>query len=294
MRKIIIIVVIVIVLGVAVALRVGLSNRGPQQEDESKIVPVEVMSITRGDVTSTCEVIGTLHAIKTAQVFPEAMGRITSIFVKEGAYVNKNSRLMAFRNETVGFEYEEGYITAPIAGNVANIMVTVGSMVTPQTPVAMVLEFSRIEANFNMSENALGCIKKGNKAQVVIDALPGKVFSGTISEVSPVIDPMTRTVSAKAIINNSKKNLKPGMTARIILTLGSQKNVVSIPKDALLDSYVFVVADSTAERRDVVVGLIGDNNVEIIEGVQEDEQIIVVGQQRLAGGEKVNPIPRSE
>lgn len=294
MRKIWIIVIIVVVLGVAIAFRVGLSNRGPQKQEENKIIPVEVLRITRSDVTSTCEVIGILNAVKTAQVFPEAMGRITSILVKEGTYVNKNSRIMAFRNETVGFEYEQGYITAPISGNVANIMVTVGSMVTPQMPVAVVVEFSRVEAVFNMSENALDCIKKGNKVQVAVDALPGLVFSGTISEVSPVIDPMTRTVSARAIISNSKKLLKPGMTARVILTIGAQKNVIAVPKEALLDSYVFVVEDSTAQRRDVVVGLVGDRLVEIKDGVNEDEQIVVVGQQRLAGGEKVNPIPGSE
>ena len=84
------------------------------------------------------------------------------------------------------------------------------------------------------------------------------------------------------------------MTARVSINLGEKKDALVIPEDALLDSYLFVVEDSTAERRDVIVGLIGDEYVEIVDGITEGEQVVVIGQQRLAGGEKVNPIPRSE
>ncbi len=293
MRKVLIIIIIVVVLAIAVAIRIGASNRTEESEIVN-IVPVEVISVANRNVRSTCELLGTIKATKTAQVFPETMGRITRIFVKEGTYVSKNSNLMALRNETVGFEYEEGYITAPISGNVANIMVDVGSMVSPQAPVALVVEYSQVEVLFDMSENALGCVDKGSKVGVEIDALPEMPFTGTVSEVSPVIDPATRSVGAKAVIANAKKVLKPGMTARVILTLGARDDVLAIPRDALLDGYLFVVKDSTAERRNVAVGLIGDDYVEIVKGLEEGEQVVVVGQQRLAGGEKVNPIPGSE
>lgn len=294
MRKLLIILVIVIVLGIAVTARIMVSKKPAEQKETERIVPVEVIPVTRGNVESTCELIGTIGANKTAHVFPETMGRITKIMVKEGAYVNKNSRLMALRNETIGFEYEEGYIMAPISGNMANIMVNIGSMVTPQTNVATVVEFSKVKVSFNMSENTVGCIKKGGKVRVIVDAMPDKPFQGTVSEVSPVIDPYTRTIAVKAIINNPKKLLKPGMTARVILSLDSKDDVLAIPRDALLDSYLFVVKDSIAERRDVEVGLIGDRYVEILSGVEQGEQIVLIGQHRLAGGEKVNPVPGSE
>ncbi|MGB3341164.1 MAG: efflux RND transporter periplasmic adaptor subunit [bacterium] len=294
MRKFLIISLIVIVLAIAIIVGISASKKPTAQEETEKIVPVETFPVTLGNVQSTCEIIGTIRANKTAYVFPEIMGRITRVLVKEGTYVNKDSKLMALRNETLGFEYEEGYITAPISGNVANITVNNGSMVTPQSPVAMVVEFSRVEVVFNVSENAMNCISKGGKVRVMADAAPETQFNGTISEVSPVIDPLTRTVAAKAVVNNSKKILKPGMTARITLNLGSRENVLIIPRDALLNGYLFVVRDSTSERRDVTVGLIGDKFVEILAGIKEGEQVVVVGQQRLAGGEKINPIPRSE
>jgi len=294
MRKVLIILIIIVVIIAAVMIRMGTSKKDVQIEQGEKIIPVEVVLASKGTVRSTCEVLGTIKANKSAQVFPETSGRVTRIFVKEGSYVSKNNNLMAIRNESIGFKYEEGYIKSPISGNVGKILVDVGSMINPQTSVAMIVEYSRVKVEFNLSEMQGGSISKSQKVDIEIDALPGQLFDGKVSEISPVIDPMTRTISVKAVINNPKKTLRPGMTARVTINLGQADDAISIPKHALLNSYLFVTTDSTAERRDVVVGLIGDENVEILQGLSQGEPVIVIGQERLAGGEKVNPIPRGE
>ncbi len=293
MRKIVIIVIVVVILAVAVAIRIGTNRTQREVEEVTKFIPVEVIPVTKGRVMSTCEVLGTVMADKTAQVFPETMGRVTKLMVKEGTYVSKDSKIMAMRNETIGFEYEEGFITSPISGNIGKILVDVGSMVTPQTPVAVVVDYALVKVAFNVGEVQVGCIRKNQKVGITVDGI-AKEFSARVSEISPVIDPMTRTVAVKAVTSNPQRLLKPGMTARVKVNLGEKEDVLAIPKDALLDSYLFVVGDSTAERRDVVVGLIGNEKVEILDGVAEGENVVVIGQQRLAGGEKVNPIPRSK
>jgi multidrug efflux pump subunit AcrA (membrane-fusion protein) len=292
MRKWLIIITVVVIVIAAVMIRMGASRRGTQTETFEQKIAVEVMPVTRGTVRSTCEILGTVTADKTAQVFPETIGRITQILVKEGSYVTKDSKIIAIRNETIGFEYEEGFILSPINGNVAKIMVDVGSMVTPQTPVAMVVDYSRVNVEFSVAEANMNCINTKERVFVNIDAMPNRTFQGRIGEISPVIDPMTRTLGVKAVINNGEKILRPGMTARVTVNLGEKEDAVLIPRDALLDSYLFVVQDSTAERRDVVVGIVGDKNVEIVEGVSEGERVVVIGQQRLAGGEKVSPVMR--
>ncbi len=293
MRKTLIIIGVVIVLVIAIALRIGASKRRGGAEEFVQRIAVEVMPAARGSVQSTCEVLGTVTADKTAQVFPETMGRVTRILVKEGAYVSKDTKLMAMRTETIGFEYEEGYIRSPISGNIAKIMVDVGSMVAPQAPVAVVMDYAKVNVLFNVAETNMSCVRKNDRVATAIDAMPGKSFTGTVSEIAPVVDPMTRTLGVKAVVRNTEKALRPGMTARVTLNLGEQKDVVIIPRDALLDGHVFVVKDSTAERRNVVAGLIGDTNAEIKSGISEGEHVVVVGQQRLAGGEKVTPVMRS-
>ena len=294
MRRLLIIIGIIIVLAIAIANRVGSNQRDKQAEETMQRIAVEIAPAARGNVQSTCEVLGTVTADKTAQVFPETMGRITRILVKEGVYVAKDANLMAMRTEMIGFEYEEGYIRSPISGNIAAITVDVGSMVTPQAPVAVVMDYARVNIEFNVAETNMDCIRKGDRVAAAIDALPGKSFTGTVSEVAPVVDPMTRTLNVKASVPNAGKALRPGMTARITLNLGEKKDVVIIPRDAVLGGHVFVLKDSVAERRNVVAGLIGDVNAEIISGLSEGEHVVVVGQQRLAGGEKVNPVMRSQ
>lgn len=293
MRKWLIIIIVIVVLIVAFMLRMGANQRKEQREEVTNVIPVEVISVTKGDVISTCEVLGTIMADKTAQVFPETIGRIMRVLVKEGSYVNKDANIMAMRNETVGFEYEEGFIKSPINGNVGKIMVDVGSMVSPQASVALIVDYYRVKIEFHVAEVKMGCVTRNQRVGIVVDGI-NQDFTARVSEISPVIDPMTRTAAVKAVTLNSKKLLKPGMTARVQINLGEKTDALRIPSDALLDSYLFVVTDSTAERRDVKLGLIGDNYVEILEGLAEGDNVIVVGQQRLAGGEKVNPILRGE
>ncbi len=294
MRKWLIIIIVVVVIVIAAAIRIGASRRGAQTEEFVQKIAVEVIPARRGNVSSTCEVLGTVMADKTAQVFPETMGRITKILVREGSYVTKDNNLMAMRNETIGFEYEEGFIRSPINGNVANIMVDVGAMVTPQAPVAVVMDYAQVKVDFNVAESNMNCISKNNRVAISIDALPTQEFRGVVSEITPVVDPMTRTFGVTALVNNTKKLLRPGMTARVRVSLGEKTDALVVPRDALLDSYLFVVSDSTADRRDVIVGVVGDENVEILSGVNEGENVVVIGQERLAGGEKVTPVLRSE
>lgn len=293
MRKWLIIIIVIVVLIAAFMLRMGANQRKGQREEASNIIPVEVISAAKGKVQSTCEVLGTITADKTAQVFPETIGRIMRVLVKEGSYVKKDASIMAMRNETVGFEYEEGFIKSPINGNVGKIMVDVGSMVSPQAPVAMIVDYYRVKVEFYVAEVNMGCVSRNQTVGILVDGIDQN-FSARVSEISPVIDPMTRTAAVKAVTSNSKKLLKPGMTARVHINLGEKSDALRIPSDALLDSYLFVITDSTAERRNVEVGLIGDDYVEILEGLAEGDNVIVVGQQRLAGGEKVNPILRGE
>ncbi len=291
MKKFITIIVIILLIGIVLRLTLGKRQSLGKME---KVPPsVEVVLVKKGDVQKTITLIGMLTADKTVQVFPEGMGRVTKLFVKEGSYVPKGEKIIGIKNETVGFDFEESYVTAPISGTVAKILVDIGSTVAPQVPVAMIVDVSRIKVSFNVPEIDAQSFRLNMPITINIDAVSEKAFNGYITEISPVVDPLTRTVGVKGVIQNSGINLKPGMTARVSIKLSEKKGVVAISKDALIDNAVFVVnRDSTAERRSIKIGLIGDELVEITEGLRENEYVVILGQQRLAGGEKVIPIVR--
>jgi len=288
-----ILIAIIIILAIGVFLRITLVKKPMRSAMEKNVLSVEVIPAIKTDVKKTCTLVGTIVADKTVQVFPETMGRVTKILVKEGSNVNKGDKLLAIRNETIGFEFEEAYVTSPISGTVAKILVDVGSTVAPQVPLVMVVDVSRIKISFNAPEIDVQCFRINSPVSIYADAFPGKNLNGYISEISPVVDPMTKTVAVKATIERTGTQLKPGMTARVSIKLGEHKGVIAIPQDALVANSVFIVKnDSTAERRPIKLGLTGDEMVEVMAGLNENELVIVLGQQRLAGGEKVLPIVR--
>jgi multidrug efflux pump subunit AcrA (membrane-fusion protein) len=293
-KGMIVLIVIIAVLVIGTVIRLSLSSKQKKAAaDEKQALSVEAVRTMKGDVSRSSEMIGNVLADKTAQVFPETMGRVARIMVREGSYVAKGDQLMAIKSESVGFEFEESYITAPIAGVVGKIMTEVGSMVAPQAPAALVVDYSRVKVSFNVAEIDAGSLRLNKNLTVTVDALPDEKFSGAIAEISPVIDPMTRTIAVKVLLYNPKSLLKPGMTARVRLSLGDRAGVLRVPVDALMDDHLFViVSDTLAERRDVKTGLIGDEMAEITSGLNENDLVIVIGQQRLVGGERVKAMVR--
>ncbi len=293
LKKIVIIIIVILVIGAA--LRIMLNRKPVKTAVERIALPVEVISATKTDVVRSCELVGTITADKTVQILPETMGRVTKVIAPEGSRVNRGERIIAIRNESIGFEFEEAYVTSTISGTVAKILVDVGATVSPQVPVALVVDMSTLKVNFNVAEMDAQCFRSNNTVIVSVDAIPDKKFIARISEISPIVDPLTKTVAVKATIVQPSSGLKPGMTARVSFKLGERKNVIAVPADAIVDNSVFVVSnDSLAQRRNIKIGLTGDEMVEILEGLNEGEKIVVLGQQRLSGGEKVNPSERTK
>ena len=291
MKKWLIIILAIVV--VAIVVRIAVFGKKSTKEAVTLDIAVEAMTVAKGDVVMRSELIGTIAADKTAQVFPETMGRVTAILVRDGGYVAKDQPILQIKNETVGFEFETATVKSPINGAVAKILTDVGSMASPQAPVAIVVDFSTIKLVLNIAETDAGAISLNKRIKFTTDALPAEIFDATVAEISPVIDPMTRTVSVKATAVNPRSRLKPGMTCRVIVTTAEKIGVLAIPRDAVSDGAVFVVMqDTLAERRSVKTGLVGDEYAEITDGLKEGELVIIMGQQRLAGGEKIKVLVR--
>ncbi len=293
MKKKLIIAGLILIVCVGVALRIFVFKKS-SGIDRTKInSSVEYVMAQKANVIKSSEVIGTITADKTAQVFSETMGRVQKILVTEGSRVSKGDRLMVIKNETVGFEFEEAYVTSPINGAVARVFADIGSMVAPQAPVMLVVDFTRVKVEFNAAETEAGYFTRNKKIVLLVDALLDQSFTGSITEISPVIDPMTRTVNIKAVIENPRLVLKPGMTARVMITMAEHKDVLAVPPDAMVNDFLFIVnPDSTVTKRKVSTGLAGDDLIEISSGLTENEMVVVMGQQRLADKEKVIPVKR--
>lgn len=287
-------IIFILIVAVGAFLRIAVFGRKASSSIENQEIAVEAMRADLRDVVQRRELIGTIAADKTAQVFPETMGRVTSILVRDGSYVTKDQPLLMIKNESIGFDFETATVKSPINGAMAKILTEVGSLASPQAPVAIVVDFSTVKLMFNVAEADAPSIRLNQKIDFTSDGVTDEVFSAVITEISPVVDPMTRTVSVKATAANPRARLKPGMTCRAVVSIAEKRNTLAVLRDALTDNALFVVGDdSVAQRRAVKIGMVGDEYAEITDGLQAGELVIILGQQRLAGGEKVKVLVRN-
>ena len=150
-----------------------------------------------------------------------------------------------------------------------------------------------------MPERYITQLKLGQAIEVGVVAIPEKKFNGEVYFISPQVDPANRTILVKAKIPNPDAQLKPGMLASLDLTLQERENVV-IPEAAvarMMDNdhgMIFIVdSNSVAQPRPLKFGVRMPKQVEILEGLQGGETVVVEGTQKIGPGTKVKVAPRA-
>jgi RND family efflux transporter MFP subunit len=173
-------------------------------------------------------------------------------------------------------------VVSPVNGFVGKRNLDVGAFASNNQPVASVVDISSLRLVANVVEKDLRAVSVGDSAQVEVDAYPGEKFPGRIARLAPVLDPATRTASMEVEIPNRGNKLKPGMYARVDLTVEDKNNALVIPKIALVDSQgergVYQPsADNKAKFKAVKVGIENNDVAEILEGLSEGEQVVSNG-----------------
>ena len=182
-------------------------------------------------------------------------------------------------------------ITSPVNGFIAKRNVDPGASVGQNAPIVDVVDISRVRLIANVVEKDLKQLQAGDVTRVEVDAFPGEEFMGRIARVSPVLDPATRTAPIEVEIPNPANRLKPGMYARVGITLDTVKDALVAPANALVDlggrRGVFQPVNDVAVFRDVQVGTERLDVVEILGGVTEGTDVITTGAGQLRDGDRV-------
>ena len=149
--------------------------------------------------------------------------------------------------------------------------------------------------DFSLPERHLDEISIGQSVQGAVQAFPGEDFTGRISAMNPGIDPGTRSLRLRATLENPQARLRPGMFAEVRVVLPQRSAVLTLPQTAI--SYnpygdsVFVIQPgetaSSVQRRQVETGAVQDGRVEIVQGLQAGEQVVIAGQVKLRDGQAV-------
>ncbi len=172
-------------------------------------------------------------------------------------------------------------LTSPISGIVIERNGTIGATVASDANVFKIIDVSRVWIDANVFEKDLERVRRGQEVKVSVPAFPGVTFSGRVILVSSVVDPETRTVKVRTEVPNPDGRLKPDMFANVQIITDLHRTAISIPQSAVLDdggkSVVFVSEGSGYVKRGVNLGIQGNGRVEIIEGLQAGDKVVVKG-----------------
>ena len=183
-------------------------------------------------------------------------------------------------------------IAAPFSGYITKRYIDPGTLISANNNVLFTLmDLATVKVMINMLEKDSPTIPKLQKAIIVADALPDKMFEGKIARYSQAIDLATRTMAVEIDIPNNDGVLKPGMFVTVTLVISEHPDAITVPTAALLKdaqgTYVFVVKDNVATRTPVQIGIEQNNHTEIISGLSGTEDIITTGQQLVRDGAQV-------
>jgi len=242
------------------------------------------------------EVNGNIVSEQQVAVVPDSAGRIVSMRVALGSRVQRGSLVAEVDPSRPGAMYSLSPVYAPVSGIVVTSPAAVGSTVSTASTLFTIAVSDNVEIEANIPEREVGQLRIGLRAEVRFEAFPGEVFTAELRQLSPVVDPVSRTKKITLRMMNNESRINPGMFARIKLNTRMYKDVVSIPKDAVIETrdrtVVYVLDNSDNETlrvsmREVETGVSIDNELEIKSGLNAGEKVVVQGQQFLTDGAAV-------
>jgi membrane fusion protein (multidrug efflux system) len=216
--------------------------------------------------------------------------------VAKGTAENAKFDLDALRASYDSARLELSYteIRAPIGGVVSVRHIKLGNTIKPNDPTFRITDLDPLIAYVHIPEKEFRKLAPGQNADVVVDALGGERYVGTISRISPTVDPQTGTFRARVEVPDASRRLKPGMFARVNIVYDRRPDTLQLPRTAILDAdgeqSVYIVADGKAQQRSIRTGLTNGGWIEVVEGLQGDESVVVVGQAGLKSGTPVKVV----
>lgn len=185
-------------------------------------------------------------------------------------------------------------IRAPFDGVLSLRTVSPGTVVTSGSPIATISDISSIKLDFTVPENFLTALEAGQVIEATTSAYPDQSFFGTIDNISPLVDPLSRSLTVRAMLPNGARQLRPGMLMSVRI-VSETRTGLAIPETALLaqgdQNYVFLVdKDGIARRTTIEVGLRSKGMVEVRSGIALGDKIVADGTVKVRDDAPVNAV----
>lgn len=271
----------------------------------TKVMFEDNQKVQQGDVLIEMDVAEEMAELAEQESFiNEAQRQVTRLtpLVEKGAastsVLDENRRDLESaeaRVNAIQSRINQRVIKAPFDGVLGLRNISIGSLAQPGTTITTIDDVSVMKLDFSVPEVFLASLKPGVLIEAETEAYPNETFAGKIAFVDSRIDPITRSIQARALIPNQNELLKPGLLMQVELQKNPRRAIL-IPEEALLangpDNFVFVVSEVDgqylSQRRKVELGSRQFAKAEIVNGLEPGEQIVTHGVLRVRDGGPVS------
>ena len=206
---------------------------------------------------------------------------------------------------------ERKTIRAPFSGRVGIRQINLGQYLSMGAPIVTLQSYDQVFVNFTLPQKAIARVAAGMKITLHSDVYPGQTFEGSVTAISPQIDPVTRTVKLQGTLENEDERLRPGLFVKVTVILPNKNDVLVVPATSIVyapyGNSIFKVTTATDEVSGLETTIVkqsfirtgkrtGDF-VSILEGLQEGDEIVSAGAFKLNNGMSITvrndlaPIP---
>ena len=274
-----------------------------EADKQVAVFAVNTTTAVQGQIQDYIALSGDIIAGSTVDVYSDAAGKITEVNVSVGQRVSKGQGIAAVDPSRPGMTFQQSIAVAPISGTIVSLPAQVGMTISQAVPLARISGGGGLEIKLFVAERFISKMAMNLPCVITLDAWPGEVFLGRISEISPTIDPTSRTMEIRIAVNNPGNKLKAGMFAKVRIVTQLKQNIVKIPGSAMVsrfgEQYVYVVEKDSdnpgyfvVRKRGILPGILIDGVLEVQKGLEPDEEVVIRGQTLLENGARVNVIER--
>ena len=263
---------------------------------------VRVTPVAPGTIENSVVINGDVLARNQVSIFPTVGGKLVEVRLGVGDRVNRGDVVAMVDPSRPGEVYSRSPVVSTISGTVLQTPYSIGDTVSAQSAVYVVGDLSGLSVETFVPERFVSSIKQRLGAEVRLEAIPGETFYAEVDEVSPVLDPASRTLRIRLrFIDRASgraradSRIKAGMFATISLVTNTRANVPVIPRTSVINTYgswiLFTVDENNiARRREVELGIENEELFEIIGGVETGERVVSQGQNFLSDGDPVRVV----
>jgi Cu(I)/Ag(I) efflux system membrane fusion protein len=245
---------------------------------------VRTAAAARRDLSRRIETVGYVEYDRSRlwHVYPLSAGTIQRLTVhSEGERIRKGEFLFHLASPMLSRTKDETYAEAD--GIVVALNVIDGQWVEPDAPAITMGDLSTVWVLAEVFEGQVSWVQPGQSAEIRIASDTKRTWSARIQYVYPNLDPETRTLKVRMTVPNPGEALKPNMLAEVVLDCGSSEAALAVPREALIETgreerVVLSLGDGRFAPRRVVSGLESDDWVQIVEGLEEGDEVVVSAQ----------------